>query len=46
MQSIWYQAGSSLDMTDSAEVWGYSLPPSDAAVRTLLNALHFRLARG
>ena len=46
MQSIWYQAARSLDLADSVEVWGYSLPPSDTAVRTLLNGLRFRLARG
>jgi len=46
MQSIWYQAARSLDVADSVEVWGYSLPPSDTAVRTLLNGLRFRLARG
>lgn len=27
------------------EIWGYSLPQSDTAVRTLLNILRFRLAK-
>ena len=27
------------------EVWGYSLPQSDTAVRSLLNCLRFRLAQ-
>ncbi len=46
MQSIWYQAAEALDDAESVEVWGYSLPQSDTAVRTLLNDLRFRLARG
>lgn len=45
MQSIWYQAARALDTAHSVEVWGYSLPQSDTAVRTLLNGLRFRLDR-
>jgi hypothetical protein len=46
MQSIWYQAAKALEEAQSVEVWGYSLPQSDTAVRTLLNGLRFRLAKG
>ncbi len=46
MQSIWYQAARALDEAESVEVWGYSLPQSDTAVRTLLNCLRFRLTKG
>lgn len=46
MQSIWYQAERALDVAEWVEVWGYSLPQSDTAVRTLLNRLRFRLAHG
>jgi len=46
MQSIWYQASKALSEAQSVEVWGYSLPESDTAVRTLLNGLRFRLAGG
>jgi hypothetical protein len=42
MRSIWYQAATALDEAESVEVWGYSLPQSDTAVRTLLNPLRFR----
>ena len=45
MQSIWHQAAKALDEAESVEVWGYSLPQSDTAVRTLLNCLRFRLAQ-
>ncbi len=41
MQSIWYQAARALETANSVEVWGYSLPQSDTAVRTLLNSLRF-----
>jgi hypothetical protein len=43
MQSIWYKAARALETANSVEVWGYSLPQSDTAVRTLLNSLRFRL---
>jgi hypothetical protein len=43
MQSIWYQAAKALDEAELVEVWRYSLPQSDTAVRTLLNCLRFRL---
>jgi hypothetical protein len=46
MQSIWYQAARALDEAESVEVWGYSLPQSDTAVRTLLNCLTFKLTQG
>jgi hypothetical protein len=46
MQSIWHQAARALDEAESVEVWGYSLPQSDTAVRTLLNGLRFRLTQG
>jgi hypothetical protein len=45
MQSIWYQAAKALDEAESVEVWGYSLPQSDTAVRSVLNCLRFRLAQ-
>ncbi len=35
-----------MNEAQSVEVWGYSLPESDTAVRTLLNGLRFRLAEG
>ena len=30
---------------EAVEVWGYSLPQSDTAVRSVLNCLRFRLAQ-
>lgn len=42
--SIWDQANKSLALAESVEIWGYSLPQSDTAVRILLNILRFRLA--
>jgi hypothetical protein len=42
MQSIWHQAARALEEAESVEVWGYSLPQSDTAVRSLLNCLRFR----
>jgi hypothetical protein len=44
MQAIWDQANRALGVAESVEIWGYSLPQSDTAVRTLLNQLRFRLA--
>jgi len=46
LQSIWYKASRALNEAQSVEVWGYRLPESDTAVRTLLNGLRFRLAEG
>jgi hypothetical protein len=46
MQLIWHEAARAMSEASSVEVWGYSLPESDTAVRTLLNALRFRLATG
>jgi hypothetical protein len=45
MQQIWRLADLRLLAADSIEVWGYSLPNSDVAARTLLNPLRFRLGR-
>jgi hypothetical protein len=44
MQLIWDLASIALDVSESVEIWGYSLPQSDTAIRTLLNHLRFRLA--
>ena len=45
MQQIWYRTGHALSKADEVEIWGYSLPESDVAVRTLLNVLRFRLKK-
>jgi hypothetical protein len=45
MQQIWYRAGRALSRAHEVDIWGYSLPESDAAVRALLNVLRFRLKR-
>lgn len=45
MQEIWYRAGEALNQADQIDVWGYSLPESDTAIRALLNPLRFRLKR-
>ena len=44
MQKVWHLAGEALRQAELVEVWGYSLPASDMAVRALLNILRFRLA--
>jgi hypothetical protein len=41
MQQVWHRAAEVLRKANVVEVWGYSLPKSDAAVRVLLNALPF-----
>ena len=46
MQRVWSLASRALSSANAIEVWGYSLPSSDVAVRALLNPLRFRLARG
>jgi hypothetical protein len=46
MQRIWYLAGKALAAANRVLVWGYSLPPSDAAARVLLNPLRFRVNEG
>lgn len=43
-QQIWYTAASALARADRVEIYGYSLPLSDAAARLLLNPLRFRLS--
>lgn len=43
LQTVWQAAKRALDEADEIEIWGYSLPASDTAVRTLLNVLAFRL---
>ena len=45
MQQIWYAAGEALRKAQHVEIYGYSLPASDIAVRTLLNLLRFRCER-
>lgn len=42
---IWEQADAALRQADEIEVWGYSLPESDIAMRVLLNPLRDRLAQ-
>jgi len=41
---IWQQADAALRQAGEIEVWGYSLPESDSAIRVLLNPLRARLA--
>jgi hypothetical protein len=36
---IWRQADEALNKADAVEIWGYSLPPSDSAMRVLLLSL-------
>jgi hypothetical protein len=43
MQEIWRAASEAIFKADSVEVWGYSLPESDLAVRTILAPLRSRL---
>jgi hypothetical protein len=45
MQEIWSQANSALNTADKVDIWGYSLPESDGAVRTLLLPLAERVNR-
>jgi hypothetical protein len=42
MQQIWYRGSEALSAAERVEIYGYSLPESDLAVRTLLNVLRFR----
>jgi hypothetical protein len=44
--NIWQFADAALRQTDEIEVWGYSLPPSDSAIRALMNPLRERLQKG
>jgi hypothetical protein len=46
MQQIWHRAGEALREAEQVEIYGYSLPESDSAVRTLLNVLRFRAESG
>ena len=46
IQQIWHAAAESLRKAERVDVYGYSLPESDTAVRTLLNVLRFRSAAG
>ncbi len=46
LQKIWYKAQDALDRAAKIDIWGYSLPESDTAMRVLLNVLRFRLERG
>jgi hypothetical protein len=46
MQQIWHRAAEALHEAERVEVYGYSLPESDLAVRTLLNVLRFRSESG
>jgi hypothetical protein len=43
MQEIWCAANRALLLADSVEIWGYSLPESDVAVRSILAPLRSRL---
>ncbi len=45
MQSVWDRAGEALQQAKRIDIYGYSLPESDSAVRALLNVLRFRLER-
>ena len=42
MQHLWHRASESLRIAERVEIYGYSLPESDLAVRTLFNVLRFR----
>jgi hypothetical protein len=42
MQQIWQDAAETLRRAERVDVYGYSLPESDLAVRTLFNILRFR----
>lgn len=42
IQQVWHRAAEALRKANVVEVWGYSLPESDGAIRALLNTLPFR----
>ncbi len=42
MQQVWHRAAKALRKAHVIEIWGYSLPESDTAIRILLNILRFR----
>ncbi|MGO9453909.1 MAG: hypothetical protein ACLQDV_23090 [Candidatus Binataceae bacterium] len=46
MLDLWQQADAALRATDEIEIWGYSLPRSDTAMRALLNSVRGRTRRG
>jgi hypothetical protein len=46
MRQVWQLADEALRQAERVEVWGYSLPESDSAVRVLLNVLPGRFKRG
>lgn len=43
---VWRNASEALAHADSVEVWGYSLPASDGAIRALLQGVSTRVRRG
>lgn len=45
-QMIWNAASEALHLADEVDVWGYSLPLSDTAIRVLLTPLRFRSQEG
>lgn len=45
VREIWNKAAHALNKADEVEVWGYSLPESDHAVRALIAPLRLRLER-
>jgi hypothetical protein len=45
LQLVWRKAQEALGTMECINVWGYSLPPSDVATRTLLNPVRSRLER-
>jgi len=46
LDEVWRQAADALATADEVDVWGYSLPSSDGAIRALLQTLSVRLRRG
>lgn len=46
LQEVWAKAAIALMTADRIDVWGYSLPASDTAVRALLAPLRTRIDRG
>jgi hypothetical protein len=46
IETIWRLASDALQAAERVDVWGYSLPKSDSAMRTLLNPLVARVYRG
>jgi hypothetical protein len=43
MQRVWHLTAEAFRQAQEIDIWGYSLPESDMAMRTLLNPLRFRL---